>query len=63
MSLRLILCAGLLLLTPVPAVASTVLEAGDPFPELRLPSLDEGEPLSIADFRGRKVALHVFASW
>ena len=36
---------------------------GRPFPDLLLPSIADGKPLSIADFRGRKVALHVFASW
>jgi len=45
-----------------PAVASAELKAGQAFPEISLPSLD-GPELSIADFRGRKIALHVFASW
>ena len=35
---------------------------GEPFPELSLPGLDGGSG-SIADFRGKKVILHVFASW
>jgi hypothetical protein len=39
------------------------LEAGQPFPEIVLPALDDGRPMSIADFRGQKVVLHVFASW
>ena len=39
-----------------------LIESGAPFPELSLPTLD-GERLSIRDFRGRKVLLHVFASW
>jgi len=34
-----------------------------PFPELFLPSLDDGRPVSIASFRGQKLVLHVFASW
>lgn len=38
------------------------LDIGEPFPEWVLPSL-AGEPMSIASFRGQKVALHVFASW
>jgi hypothetical protein len=38
------------------------LEPGQPFPDLVLPDLD-GHPRSIADFRGRRVVLHVFASW
>lgn len=36
---------------------------GKPFPELLLPSLAEGRPRSLAHFRGRKILLHVFASW
>jgi len=46
-----------------PAGASADLKEGQVFPTLPLPSLDGGAALSIADFRGRKVALHVFASW
>ncbi len=45
------------------AAASAGLQEGEAFPTLNLPSLEAGEPLSIADFRGRKIALHVFASW
>lgn len=36
---------------------------GKPFPALVLPGLADGQPASIADFRGEKVVLHVFASW
>jgi len=45
-----------------PAAASAELKTGQAFPEITLPSL-EGPELSIADFRGRKIALHIFASW
>lgn len=38
-------------------------EVGEPFPDLALPSAADGRPLSIADFAGEKVVLHVFASW
>jgi hypothetical protein len=37
-------------------------EIGKPFPTFSLPALD-GRPLSIADFRGKKLILHIFASW
>ena len=50
-------------LAATPASASAELKEGQAFPALVLPSLDGGEALSIADFRGRKIALHVFASW
>ena len=38
-------------------------QEGDVFPEIRLPSLKDGSPMSVADFRGRKLVLHIFASW
>jgi hypothetical protein len=38
------------------------IEVGKPFPNIVLPTLD-GRPMSMADFRGQKVLLHVFASW
>lgn len=38
------------------------IEPGKPFPDRVLPDLD-GLPRSLADFRGKPVLLHVFASW
>ena len=38
-------------------------EVGQRFPDLRLPTLEEGVSRSISDYRGEKVLLHVFASW
>ena len=43
--------------------AASDLTVGKPFPNLVLPALDGGRAMSIADFRGKKVILHVFASW
>ena len=45
------------------ATASSRIEEGLAFPDLTLPAIADGRPRSIADFRGRKVVLHVFASW
>ena len=40
------------------------LEVGKPFPVLRLPLADQdGKSASIMDYRGRKLMLHLFASW
>jgi hypothetical protein len=39
------------------------IELGRPFPDLWLPSAENGSPMSLAQFRGSKVILHVFASW
>ena len=50
--------------TPLSASAQGEgLQVGDRFPEIVLPSLQDGAPLSIASFRGRKLVLHVWASW
>lgn len=67
------LAAGLLLFAflggaPMTADAQeglppTGFEVGEPFPTLAFPSLEDGEPMSLADLRGHKVILHVFASW
>ena len=40
-----------------------VMNVGQPFPDIAFPSMEDGSPMSIADFRGKKVILHVFASW
>ncbi len=42
---------------------STGFEVGQPFPAIALPALEDGRPASLADFRGKKLLLHVFASW
>lgn len=54
-----------LALASLGAAAQSVpgIEVGRPFPDLFLPSIDDGRPVSIADFRGEKIILHVFASW
>ena len=45
------------------AVQSAPFEVGRPVPALTLPSTTDGKPMSLADFHGRKVMLHVWASW
>ena len=45
---------------PLPAYAFKV---GQAFPNVMLPSLEDGRPGSIADFRGQKTILHIWASW
>ncbi len=57
------LAVGSAMLAPATNAANTGLDVGDRFPELVLPSLADGEPISIASFRGRKLVLHVWASW
>ncbi len=36
---------------------------GEVFPLVALPALEDGRPRSLADFRGQKLILHIFASW
>ena len=62
---------GLVVLLLVGAVMAVVIdrrvaggfESGEPFPTIAFPSLADGRPTSIAAFRGKKIILHVFASW
>jgi len=42
---------------------SSRFKVGQPFPNLVFPSVDNGRPTSIAQYRGKKVLLHIFASW
>jgi len=50
---------------PVEALEDPVLkvEVGQPVPDIVLPSIADGSPASLAQFRGKKIVLHVFASW
>lgn len=38
-------------------------EKGIDFPSINFPSLENGKAVSIGDYAGEKVVLHVFASW
>jgi hypothetical protein len=37
--------------------------AGEAFPTLALPSAADGRPVSVAEFRGKKLIVNIFASW
>ena len=64
LSRRLAVAAAALVAAAAPGIAETFgIRVGERFPEIVLPALEDGTPLSIASFRGRKVALHVWASW
>ena len=39
------------------------LNAGEPFPTIALPSAIDGRPTSVAEFRGKKLVVNIFASW
>jgi len=36
---------------------------GHPAPRLQLPSIADGAAVSLADFAGEKLVVHVWASW
>ena len=63
--------AVLTLLTPLILVRPTEaqnpvdmgFEVGQPFPTIAFPALEDGRPRSITEFRGKKLILHIFASW
>lgn len=38
-------------------------KVGEHHPEFTLPDIQTGKPVSLADFRGKKVLLIQFASW
>ena len=46
-----------------PEPSPSPFQEGQVFPTLGFPSLQDGRLTSIADFRGKKIILHVFASW
>ncbi len=41
---------------------TVTIEQDQAWPGFYLPDL-EGEPLSVQDYRGKKIVLHIFASW
>ncbi len=38
-------------------------EVGQMYPNYVFPSLEDGRPVALTSFRGKKVILHHFASW
>lgn len=36
---------------------------GERFPDIVLPNAEDSSAMSLADFHGQKVMLHIFASW
>jgi hypothetical protein len=52
--------AGLALGLAAPGAS---LQVGQPFPVIALPAAKDGQPMSVADFRGQKLLLHLYAPW
>ena len=64
---RVMIAAGIVgLAMAQPALAQRGLgeiKIGQPFPDLTFRSMEDGSPMTMADFRGKKVVLQIFASW
>ena len=63
---RIFIFIGILAILVVPNVSpqsATQFKIGEPFPQIVLPSLKDGHPVSLSQFRGKKIILHIFASW
>ena len=58
-----LLMAAAVAATSARAEVSASPKPGDLYPNYVLPSLADGQPLSIARFSGKKVLLLQFASW
>ena len=58
-----VLIAFLLVVGSALAGGTGRIRVGEPFPSLVLPSASDGRPATVQQYRGRKVVLHVFASW
>lgn len=64
MNLAAILSAALLASTLPGAAAAPLIKVGHPFPLAKLPIVgQEGRFGTIEAYRGRKLLLHLFASW
>ena len=62
-SLAVLLCGCLSLSTTGASAADYAPEVGKPHRNFVLPNITDREPVSLAQFRGKKVLLVQFASW
>ena len=62
-SLLAMMISSIVSVTGASAELATQTEVDKPFPNIALPSMENGSPISIEQFRGKKIILHVFASW
>jgi hypothetical protein len=62
--IRILCLVGTLGLTPLVSVAGPYEpRVGQRHPDFILPSIHDGRPVSLSQFRGRKVLLIQFAAW
>ena len=58
-----LLCLAVACVAPALAGPTGVIEVNRSFPLIALPDSVTGQPVTLASFRGKRVVLHVFASW
>ena len=63
LALALAACGMMLGSTGRASAASYAPTVGEKHPDFTLPRIDDGAPVSLANFRGKKVLLIQFASW
>jgi hypothetical protein len=63
LALALAACGMILGSTWSASAASYAPKIGEKHPDFTLPRIDDGAPVSLANFRGKKVLLIQFASW
>ena len=55
--------ATIAIATAAQELPQTGFAVGEPFPTTAFPSLEDEHPMSVADYRGKRLILHIFASW
>ena len=63
LSLSMALSAALSWFGPRSVAGDYAPRVGSPHPDFTLPNLEDGRPVSLSQFRGKKVLLIHFASW
>ena len=63
LALALAACGMMLGSTGRASASSYAPKVGEKHPDFTLPRIDDGAPVSLANFRGKKVLLIQFASW
>jgi hypothetical protein len=62
-ALSMLICGSLSLLSVSAVAQSYSPREGQSHPDFTLPNILDGEPVSLSQFRGKKVLLINFASW
>jgi hypothetical protein len=63
LALALVTCGMILGSTSRDSAASYAPKVGEKHPDFTLPTIGDRTPVSLSDFRGKKVLLIQFASW